>query len=124
MPHQYKRRVYDEAMEVAREHFRDSVQEHLSSTEIEELRTDSRVTGGSIGGDWIEEVGFQPDPRLFYEFQVYQPREEHPYISKCYARILVPRDRDSQAVWVKWKPPLLEHERSLAKESEAEQAAP
>lgn len=124
MPHQYKRRVYDEAMEIAREYFRESAREHLTPTEIEELRTSLTVTGGSIGNDWLDEVGSPPDPRLFYEFQVYRPREEHPYISKYYARILVPRDRDSQAVWVKWKPPLMEHERSSAEESEAEQAAP
>lgn len=123
MPHKYKRRVYDEAMEVAREYFRDNARMHLTPTECEELRTDSMVTGGSIGDDWLEEVGSLPDSRLFYEFQVYRPCDQHPYLSKYYARILVPRDRDSQTVWVKWKPPLLEHEHSIAQKSEAEQAA-
>jgi uncharacterized protein YciU (UPF0263 family) len=109
MPHQYKRRTYDEAMELAQERFRADAKTHLTDVEIEELRTKGTVAGGSFGDDWASELGGEPDKRIHYEYQVYLPSEECPYIERYYARILVSRDRDSDGVWIKWKPPVPEY---------------
>ncbi len=109
MPHQYKRRTYDEAEKLAHDRFRAEVRDHLTDEEIEEMRTKGTVGGGSFGVDWLSELGTEPDKRLHYEYQVYLPSDECPYIEKYYARILVTRDRDSDGVWIKWKPPVLEY---------------
>jgi uncharacterized protein YciU (UPF0263 family) len=106
---QYNRRTYDEAMELAQKRFRAEAQEHLSPDEIEEMRTRGTISGGSFGDDWKLDLGGEPDKHLHYEIQVYLPSVECPYIAKYYARILVPRDRTTEAVWIKWKPPVPEY---------------
>lgn len=108
-PHQYRRRTFDEALELAKLRFRAEVTEHLSQEEIEELRTKGTISGGSFAGDWVAELGEEPDKNLYYEIQVYQPSEECPYIARYFARILVARDRCSQGVWIKWRPPVPEY---------------
>ena len=110
MAHQYKRRTYDEALELAQDRFRAEVQDHLTEDEIEEMRTKGTVSGGSFEDDWISELGHVPDKRLHYEYRVYLPSHECPYIEKYYARILVTRDRNSDDVWIKWKPPVPEYD--------------
>ena len=66
MSHQYKRRTYDEAMELAQARFRAEVRDYLTDEEIEEMRTKGTVTGGSFGDDWVLELGDGPDKRLHY----------------------------------------------------------
>lgn len=65
MAHQYKRRTYDEAMELAQHHFRAEVQAHLTAEETEEMRTQGTVSGGTFGDDWTSELGAEPDKRLY-----------------------------------------------------------
>jgi len=104
MPHQYKRRTYDEAKQLALECFRSKIDDNLTAFEIKEMKSKGTVTGGSFGRDWIEEFGSEPETRLHYELQIYLPSDLDPYIEKYYARILVTRDRESEGVWIKWKP--------------------
>ena len=120
MPHQYKRRTYDEAMELAQEAFRSGAPSHLTAEEIEELGIKGTVSGGSFGADWATEVGADPDKNLHYEYQVYLPALERPYVEKYCARILVTRDRQSKDVWIKWKPPLSAIEAIKQQNQEAE----
>lgn len=110
MAHQYNRRTYDEAMELAQRRFRAEVRDHLTAEEIEEMRAKGTVSGGSFGDDWTSELGAEPDKRFHYEYRVYLPSDECPYIEKYYARILVTRARDSDDVWIKWKPPVPEYD--------------
>ena len=114
MPHQYKRRTLDEAIALAMPVFREQARDHLSDAELEELKTNGTQTPGSFGDDWKSETGFEPDPRLFYEIQLYRPSDECPYIDKYFARILVTRDRCSEGVWIMWKPPVPEYVRRRA----------
>jgi uncharacterized protein YciU (UPF0263 family) len=106
MPHQYKRRTYDEAVALAQQAFRASAKDHLSEDELREMVEHGTMTGGSFGDDWEADTGFKPDTRLFYEIQLYRPSNECPYIEKYFARLLVSRDRATEAVWIKWKPPV------------------
>lgn len=109
MPHQHKRRTRDEAIALAMTVFRELAHDHLSEAELEELRRTGVQTAGSFGDDWESETGFDPDPRLFYEIQLYRPTDECPYIDKYFARILVTRDRSRDGVWIMWKPPAPEY---------------
>ena len=104
MPHQYKRRTFDEAVTLSQRAFRAAAKDHLSEAELNELVEYGTMAGGSFGDDWEAETGFKPDARLYYELQLYRPSMEPPYVSKYFARILVSRDRSSEAVWIKWRP--------------------
>jgi uncharacterized protein YciU (UPF0263 family) len=107
LPHpKYKRRTFDEAEALARQAFRASAKDYLTEADLSEMAQSCATGGGSPGTDWQPDTGFEPDIRLFYEFQVYRPSNECPYITKYYARILVSRDRASEAVWIKWRPPV------------------
>ena len=108
-PHQYRRRTYDEALELARLRFSAEAAEHLSPDEIEDLRTKGTISGGTFAEDWAGELGEEPVKGLYYEIQLYQPADECPYITRYFARILVPRNRGSEVVWIKWKPPVPEY---------------
>lgn len=110
MAHQYKRRTFDEAVTLAQQAFRAAAKDHLSEAELEEMAEHGTMTGGSFRDDWETETGFKPDARLFYELQLYRPSKECPYISKYFARILVSRDRSSEAAWIRWKPPVPPYE--------------
>lgn len=105
MTHQYTRRTYDEAQELAQALFRDEVKNHFSEEEIAELKTRGTVTGG-VGGftEWTEHLGYTPDRRLHYDYTVYIPSHERPYVERIYAMILVSRDRSKGIVSVRWKP--------------------
>ena len=46
MKHQYSRRTFDEAKELARMAFRASAADHLTPEEIDELTTQGLLTGG------------------------------------------------------------------------------
>lgn len=104
--HQYKRRKYDEAEEIARQAFRAQVAERLSPSDIEAMRTQAAVVGGSVGRGWETQLGHVPDARMHYEFQVFEPPERCGEASpRVYARILVSRDRQSELCVVWWNPP-------------------
>ena len=108
-PHQYRQRTYDEALELARVRFSEEAAEHLSPDEIEEFRTKGTISGGTFADDWTADIGVEPEKNQYYEIQVYQPAEECPYITRYFARVLVSRDRRSEGVWIKWKPPVPEY---------------
>jgi uncharacterized protein YciU (UPF0263 family) len=104
--HQYKRRTYDEAKEIARLTFRAQVAERLPPSELEALRSKAAVIGGSVGKNWESLLGHIPDERMHYEFQVLELPERCGEPSpKLYARILVSRDRQSDLCVVWWSPP-------------------
>ena len=105
MVHQYKRRTYDEAQELAQALFRDEVKGHFSTEEIADLQVRGTVSGG-IGGfdEWTEHLGYTPDRHLHYDYTVYIPAEERPYVERIYATILVSRDRAKGVVSIRWKP--------------------
>jgi hypothetical protein len=109
--HHYKRRTYDEARELAMAAVRDQIRDHLPASIIEEMRGVAIQTGGGGPGidDWTSLVGSLPDPRMHYEFQVYEPSDEHPYIKRYFFRALASRDRAVDAVWIMWLPPVPEY---------------
>jgi uncharacterized protein YciU (UPF0263 family) len=105
MAHQYTRRTYDEAQELAQALFRVEANDHFSGDEIADLKARGTVSGGTGGFDeWTEHLGFTPDKRLHYDYMVYIPAEERPYVERIYAQILVSRDRSKGIVAVRWKP--------------------
>ncbi len=103
MSHQYARRTYDEASELARASFRATARDHLRPDEIEELGEHGLLTGGTPGAGWEGLLGFTPTEQSFYELQLYKPSADKPYIEKSYVRMLAPRDRESSAVLFIWR---------------------
>jgi hypothetical protein len=63
-PHQYKRRTYDEAYELARKAFREQVTSNLSEAEITEMAMEGDISGGSICNDWEKGRWFCPEKKL------------------------------------------------------------
>lgn len=104
MSHQYSRRTFDEAQELARLAFRAAAVDNLTPAELEELGLHGLLTGGTPGPDWEQIIGSAPTERLFYEVQIYKPSDARPYIEKSYVRMLVPRDRSSELVRFMWRP--------------------
>ena len=104
MAYQYARRTFDEAKDLARLAFRESVSSNLAPNEIEGLGKHGLLTGGTVGPGWEEIVGFTPDDGLYYELQIYKPSDAKPHIEKSYARMLAPRNRDSDTVHFMWRP--------------------
>jgi uncharacterized protein YciU (UPF0263 family) len=104
MTHQYARRTFDEAKELARLAFRSSVADNLTPEEITEVGSSGLLTGGTVGTGWEQIVGFIPDDHLYYELQIYKPSAEKPHIEKSFARMLVPRDRSLEVVSFMWRP--------------------
>src|SRR5436190_24099630 len=109
MSHQYKRRTFDEAQSLAWTSYRSLAPDHLTSDEILEMREHGTLTGGTFGDGWQALVGHLPEERMYYEFQLYRPSSECPYIEKYFARILVTRDRASEVVHILWRPPVPEY---------------
>ena len=109
MSHQYKRRTLDEAKALALASYRTLAPSHLTSEEIEEMREHGALSGGCIGDGWEALIGHIPEDRMYYEFQLYRPSSECPYIAKYFARVLVTRDRASEAVHILWRPPVPEY---------------
>ncbi|PWU22141.1 MAG: hypothetical protein C5B50_00135 [Verrucomicrobia bacterium] len=89
--------------------YRSLASDHLSSEEVQEMREHGTLSGGSIGDGWEALLGGVPEERMYYEFQLYRPSRECPYIEKYFARILVTRDRASGAVHILWRPPVPEY---------------
>lgn len=85
---------------------RDRIRDHLPSSVIEEMRGVAIQGGGSVGADWGQIIGAPPDRRMHYEFNLYEPDSEHPYIKRYFLRALVSRDRAIDSVWIIWQPPL------------------
>lgn len=108
-PHQYKRRTFDEAQKLAEFAFRTSARAHLSEDELEEVRQCASQSGGTNSKGWTSVLGYEPEQRMHYEYRIYKPSTKHPYIEKYFTRILVPRDRSSDATWIMWKPPVEEY---------------
>ena len=102
--HQYKRRTWDEALELAKAAFRSSVSDNLAPDEIEELRTHATVGGLSAHEDWAAILGHRPDMRDYYEVELYRPSDQCPYVAKVFVRMLVPRDRASDTIHFIWRP--------------------
>lgn len=102
--HQYKRRTWDEALELAKAAFRSCATDHLSPAEIDELRAHGTVTGLSAHEGWEAIIGHRPDMRDYYEVELYQPSDKCPYVEKVFVRMLVPRDRSSDTVHFIWRP--------------------
>jgi uncharacterized protein YciU (UPF0263 family) len=106
MSHQYARRTFEEATELARLAFKDIAQEYLAKEELEEIDSFALLTGGTVGPGWEQIIGFIPDGQSFYELQIYKPANKKPYIEKSYVRILSPRDRAVKKVHFMWHPPI------------------
>ena len=104
MTHQYKRRTMDDAIEMARIAFVKDVDDHLSGEEMEEFRLCSTITSGTPSDEWETVLGFTPEMKSYYEIHLYKPSDECPYIEKSYAKILVPRNRDTNKCEMIWKP--------------------
>lgn len=102
--HPYKRRTYDEARVLAMAAAREQILSQLPPDTIEEMRGVAIESGGSVLNGWESIVGTEPDCRMHYEFQVYQPSDQHPYVAKYYFRALVSRDRLIDRVWFMWLP--------------------
>ena len=64
------------------------------------------LTGGTFSEVWSEIVGYPIQEDLFYEYHLYKPSEECPYIEKSYVKILAPRDRKFKTCYFLWKPPV------------------
>lgn len=104
--HQYKRRTMDEAQELARLRFRSEAAAHLTAEEIDEVGRHALLTSGDPSEGWEAHVGFRPDIHGYYQFEIYKPADEHPYVEKVYARILVGRDRADEFCAILWRPPI------------------
>lgn len=86
------------------------IRDHLPSSVIDEMRGVALQGGGSVGAGWEAIVGSQPDRRMHYEFDLYEPDSEHPYIKRYFLRALVSRDRSIDKVWIMWQPPVPHYE--------------
>ncbi|MCC4591349.1 DUF440 family protein [Xanthomonas sacchari] len=106
MTYLYARRTYDEAIELARSAFRASAADHLTLAELAELEAHGLLTGGTPGPDWEQITSVVPTEHQFYELQIYKPSDAKPHIERFYVRMLVPRDRSSEAVQFMWRPPV------------------
>ncbi|WP_395742707.1 DUF440 family protein [Prosthecobacter sp.] len=108
VPHQYKRRTMDEALDLAKAAFRSVVADHLSPEEIEEVRAHSSVGSGSVRDDdedeWTKILGARPDKKAWYGIEIYQRSHKCPYVEKVFVRMLVPRDRSTTTVHFIWRP--------------------
>lgn len=104
--HKYKRRTYDEAVELAKEAFQAGFEANLSQGDIEEMKLSCAETGGSPKDFWEDILGFKPTDTDFYEVELYKPSNECPYIEKSYVKILVPRDRNTYKCKLLWKQPV------------------
>jgi uncharacterized protein YciU (UPF0263 family) len=110
MEHQYKRRTYDEAVELAKSAFRESVEKILTKEEVDEIRESCELTGGNPKAEeWATILGFLPDEKSYYEIELYKRSDECPYIEKSYVKILVPRNREIEECYFIWKPRVLEY---------------
>ena len=107
--HQYKRRTYDEAKALAMAEVRAQIRDNLPPEVLDEMRGSAIEGGGSVLEGWAPIFGTEPDRRMHYEFCVYRPSDEHPYISKYYFRVLASRDRSEDRVWIMWQPPVPEY---------------
>lgn len=105
MTYQYKRRTYDEAVELAKSTFSESVDKNLNKEDINEIRESCDLTGGNPKADeWATILGCQPDEKSYYEIELYKRSDEYPYIEKSYVKILVPRNRETNECYFIWKP--------------------
>ncbi len=105
MPHQYKRRTLDEAQELARSAFRTVVADHLTESEISELRSHGTLTAKAVPGEgWQPLLGRSPERHRYYEVELYRPSDQCPYVEKSFVRMLVPRDRAESLVLFLWRP--------------------
>ena len=94
----------DEAIEIARNAFKENVEKHFSKEEIEEFRSSATISSGTPDEEWENVLGFKPDRKSFYEIHLYKPSDECPYIDKSYAKILVARNRESEQCEILGKP--------------------
>lgn len=106
MNHNYARRTFDEAKELARLSFLAVAADHLTPAELDELGAHGLLTGGTPGSDWELIIGVVPTEHLFYELQIYKPSDVKPYAEKSYVRMLVPRNRSLENVQFMWRPPI------------------
>lgn len=96
----------DEAKVLAQNLFRSQADEHLTKEELEEFFNSGTVGSGSPKHKWEGIVGWPVTDREFYEYQLYKPSNECPYVEKIYAVILVSRSRENEGCYVQWKPPV------------------
>ena len=104
MVSKYKRLTLDEARGVAQAFFKANAKANLPAEVLEEMSKGAQESAGSIGRGWEEVIGFIPDGRGYYEFELYKPSPICPYVEKVYARILVSRDRDDLRCFAMWMP--------------------
>ena len=110
MTHQYKRRTYDEAVELARQGFLSLVNDNFSSEELDEIKESCDLTGGNPKAEeWSEILGYKPNDKTYYEIELYKRSDECPYIEKSYVKILVPRNRETEECYFIWKPKVPEY---------------
>ncbi len=94
----------DEAAVLAQNLFRSQAARYLSEEEIEEVRKSGTVASGTPTRRWEAIIGRPAVEREFYEYQVYKPSDQCPYVEKIYAVFLVSRNRENEDCYVQWKP--------------------
>jgi uncharacterized protein YciU (UPF0263 family) len=101
----YKRRTLDDATSIALTRFKAEARNHLTFEQFEHCLTKACLYGSGPGSGWHERVGFEPDPRMYYEVGVSEWADGEGGIPpKYWVRILVSRDRSSDFCTVWWHP--------------------
>jgi uncharacterized protein YciU (UPF0263 family) len=100
----YKRLTVDEAQEIARQYFKENCAANLGEEIIHEMRDGFCFTSGSVTPGWRAVIGFEPERRAYYEFQLYKQTSECPYVERIYARLLVGRNRADVQCYAIWLP--------------------
>jgi uncharacterized protein YciU (UPF0263 family) len=111
--HQYRRRTWDEACEMARSRFRNEVASHFSQTESDQFRqiydeNEKMILGGGLvlePDSWRQLTDTIIDRDHFYEISIYEvaPYDGAPS-PKIWMRALVSRDRESDLCVIDWHP--------------------
>ena len=128
-PPKYKRRTWDECVAIALKQFDAQAREHLTFNEYEHCLTKACLCSGPAPGGWSNRLGFDPDARLHYEVRIQDWAESEALGSpapRCWVRILVSRDRDSELCEVWWPlpaPQIAKPEQVVASDEEAEPGA-
>ena len=101
--HQYKRRTFDECMEVALMEFSKGADKHLTAAQLEYLLNEACLGGGSLMPGWNAIIGFEPNDRQYYEIRITDWLDKScPDDTRTWVRILVSRDRSSNFRHVQW----------------------
>lgn len=101
--HKYKRRTFDECMNIALEAFSTGASQHLTPAQFEHCMNDACLGGGSVLPGWAAIIGNEPDHRNCYEIRIIDWMDEfRPQDTRIWVRILVSRDRTSDLCEIRW----------------------